>query len=249
MLKYKNNVKELMKEREMSLNQLSEICERSINTIRTIKNNPSKNFNMDSAFELSQVLNCSIKDLIEDDIALVHFDKVYERQKDDPLFINQQIFNPKNMKYLKGLLSEVGVSCSISPYSYYKTVMVKNAQEKSPIIVDFNLRVTRTECTTLRIVDFFVQVNKFLVNEVVIKDAFIKTFEIYARKLNIEEITFDILADYEVRNDNLYDKETDLPSDFSYKLGTDPSLFVQNEFECIKNQFTSHQITWKKVLY
>ncbi|WP_216830591.1 helix-turn-helix domain-containing protein [Alkalihalobacterium elongatum] len=245
---YKNNVKELMEEREMSLNKLSKLCERSINTLRSIKNDPSKNFNMDSASELAQVFNCSIKDLIEDDIALVYFDKVYEEQKDNPLFINQQIFSPKNSKYLKGLLAEVGVSCNISPYSNYRTTMVKNSEEKSSIIVDFNLRVTRTDITSLYIVDFFVIVNRILVNEAAIKDAFIKAFEIYARKLNIDEITFDIPTDHEVQKDHISDRLTDLPSDFSYTMGTDPSIFVQNNYECIRNPFTKRQVTWKKVL-
>lgn len=247
-LYYKNNVKKLMEEREMSLNKISELCECNINTIRAIKNNPSKNFNMDSAKELAQVFNCSIKDLIEDDIAIVHFEKVFEEQKDNPLFINQQIFSPINIKYLKGLLGEVGVTCSISPYSNYRTAMVKNAEEKSSIIVDFNLRITRTNIITLYIVDFFVLVNKILVNEETIKNAFIKAFEIYARKLNIDEIKFDIWTDYEVKKDEIYDKLTELPSDFSGEMGTDSSIFVQNNFDCIRNSFTKLQVTWKKNL-
>jgi|GEM_PF-6442551 len=248
-LYYKNNVKKLMEERGISLNKLSELCESNINTIRAIKNNPSKNFTMDSAYELAQVLNCSIKDLIEDDIALVNFDKVFEEQKDNYLFINNQIFSPENIEYLKGLLREVGVTCSISPYSNYRTAMVKNAEEKSSIIVDFNLRILRTNITTLYVVDFFVLVSKILVNEAAIKSAFIKAFEVYALKLNIDEIKFNISTDHEVQKEEIYDRLTDLPSDFSGEMGTDPSIFVQNNFEYIRNPFSKLQITWKKNLY
>lgn len=111
---FKNNVKEFMKENELSLNQLDNICELSINTLRKLKNIPTHNTNLSSLTILAQALDCRIKDLIEDDIETINFEKVAKKKKDSPLFIRQQVFSPKNVQYLRNLLLQVGVSCNVS---------------------------------------------------------------------------------------------------------------------------------------
>lgn len=50
---------------------------------------------------LSQILGCSIKDLIEDDPAIINYEKVAEECKDDPLYSLNQVFSPKNTEYLR----------------------------------------------------------------------------------------------------------------------------------------------------
>lgn len=246
---YKNNIKKLMEERNYSLNHLNKSCNLSLNTLRELKNNPFHNLHMDSAYILAQALECSIKDIIEDDIATISFSQIAEENKNTPLFINHQIFSPDNVEYLKRLFLEVGVSCKISPYGLYKKAIVKNQEEINSIIVDFNLLVTEENTSTLFIRDFFVLVNKVLLNEKSIKDAFIKAFELYARKLKFTQICFYIVNDFEMQECKVYETLSELPSDFSYKLGTDSSIFINNNFERYTNSFSLNDtIVWKKTL-
>ncbi|MFK9095223.1 helix-turn-helix domain-containing protein [Bacillus salipaludis] len=247
---FNNNLKKFMKENEISLNQLANICELSINTLRELKNNPSHNTNLSSLVILAQALDCSIKDLIEDDIATINFEKVAEKNKNNRLFIRQQVFSPENVQYLRNLFLQVGVPCNISSYGRYKTASVKNEYELSSIKVDFNLRVLDLkECTILQIVDFYVSVNQLLLNEAVIKDTLIKAFETYARKLKLNQIHFIIDRDYERQDDQYSNEHSELQAYFTYTLGTESMLFVQNNYERSPfPELEEYQIEWRKTL-
>ncbi|PCD05712.1 hypothetical protein CMV16_22035 [Peribacillus simplex] len=80
-MNYKNNVKKLMEEYSYSLNELKKNCELSLNTLRELKNNPFHNFNMESAYSLAQAFDCSIKDIIEDDVSTIYFDQIAEENE------------------------------------------------------------------------------------------------------------------------------------------------------------------------
>lgn len=246
---YKNNVKKLMEEYSYSLNALKNNCELSLNTLRELKNNPFHNFNMESAYNLAQAFNCSIKDIIEDDVTTIYFDQIAEENKNNSFFINHQVFSPENVNYLRKLFLEVGVPCNIKPYGLYKKANVKVQEELSSIFVDFNLLLKNEDTPTLFIRDFFVAVNKVILNEAVIKDAFIKAFEIYARKLKIHRIQFSVLNDFEIREHKVYESLSDLPSDFSFTVGTDSSVFIENNFEgSTTSLFLADTTVWKKKL-
>ena len=199
---------------------------------------------------LSQILGCSIKDLIEDDPAIINYEKVAEECKDDPLYSLNQVFSPKNTEYLRKLLLQVGVACNISSYSWYRTVSIKNDYELSSIQVDFNIRVSEVENTSvLQVVDFYICVNQALLNEAVIKGAFIEVLETYARKLKFNEIHFIISKNFERRNNQFSNSNSDLPADFNYTLGTESTLFTQKDFKCSSHpEFKKYHIEWRKTL-
>ncbi|AEN89209.1 hypothetical protein BMWSH_2327 [Priestia megaterium WSH-002] len=246
---YKNNVKKLMKEYNYSLNELKNNCELSLNTLRELKNNPFHNFNMESAYNLAQAFNCSIKDIIDDDVTTIYFDQIAEENKNDPFFINHQVFSPENVHYLRKLFLEVGVPCNIKPYGLYKKAIVKAQEELSSIFVDFNLLLKNEGTPTLFVRDFFVVVNKVILNETIIKDAFIKAFEIYARKLKISQIQFSVLNDFQMREYKAYESLSDLPSDYSFTVGTESSIFIENNFEGSTTSFFLVDTTlWRKTL-
>ncbi|MFB4159270.1 helix-turn-helix domain-containing protein [Geomicrobium sp. JSM 1781026] len=245
---YKNNVKKLMKEREISLNKLSEMSVNSINTIRAMKNDTTRNFTMNIASDLAQALDCSIKDLIEDDVSFVEFDDIYERNKSNPLFLRHQIFSPDNVKYLELLFEQVGVDCKVKPYNKYRSVTIQNKHEINAINIYFNFRVIGREKVILDVIDFIVIVNMKLVNESIIKDALIKSIEVYARKINLDEIMYHIDTDNEYVENEILNEMSDLPSNFSYSFGVNPSIFLENNYKTIENVIPELITIWRKVL-
>lgn len=239
-----------MKENDLSLNQLAKMSDLSINTLRELKNNPSHNTNLSSLMILAQDLECNLKDLIEDDIATIRFEDIAEEYKDHPLFLRQQVFSPENVHFLRNLLLQVGVPCKVSPYGSYRTASIKNEYESGPIRIDFNIRVSGGEKdTTIEVVDFYVCVNHLLLNEAVIKEAFIKSFETYARKLKINQIYFKISTDFERQTNHYWNENSELPADFTYTYGTDSTIFTQNYYEHSPySYFEDYQIEWRKII-
>ncbi|ALC91574.1 hypothetical protein AM500_18620 [Bacillus sp. FJAT-18017] len=249
-MKYKNNLKKLMEENNLSQYRLDKICGLCINTIRKIVNNPYHNTNLKSLSILAEVLDCSIKDLIEDDPEKIYYERTAEKYKENPLFHHNQVFSPENLNYLRNLLLQVGVSCKVSSYGRYKTASVKNEYELSSIQLDFNLRLLNiNNRSILQVANFYVSVNQVLLNEAIIKDAFIKALEKYVLKLHINEIEFFIDQDFERKTDNYSNSQSELPADFCYTLGSDSNLFIQNNFERSPfSKFEDFQIIWKKTL-
>jgi len=236
-----------MEENNLSLYKLDKICDLSINTLRKLITNPSHNTKLESLNILAQVFNCSIKDLIEDDPAIVNYEKATEKYKDKTLYSHRQVFSPENIDYLRKLLLQVGVSCNLSAYGMYKTVSIKTEYELSSIHVDFNLRVSEVEeKSILEIVDFYVSVNQALLNESVIKNAFIQAFEIYARKLKFNEIHFFIIQDFKKRDDEYSKLNSELPGNFTYTIGTD--LTQKNYQRFSYPEYEKYQVQWRKTL-
>jgi len=247
---YKINLKKHMEERNLTLYKLDKVCVLSINTIRKLIKNSFRNTNLKTLSILAQVLNCSIKDLIEEDPAVIYYEKIAKENKNQPLYIQNQVFSPENTMYLRNLFLQVGVLCNISSYGWYKTASVKNEYELSSIQVDLNLRVMEFENTSiLEVINFYVSVNQVLCDEAVIKDAFIKALERYAQKLNINEIHFIVEQDFDRKNDQYSNSQLELPADFSYSLGTESHLFNQNNYERTPSRyFLDFQVEWQKVL-
>jgi hypothetical protein len=137
-----------MEENNLSLYKLDKVCDLCINTLRTLVNNPSHNTNLQSLSTFAQVFDCSIKDLIEDDPTIIEYEEIAEENKDSPLYRQQQVFSPENTGYLRNLLLQVGVPCTISSYGEYRTASIKNEYDLSSIKVDLNIRVFELENTS-----------------------------------------------------------------------------------------------------
>jgi transcriptional regulator with XRE-family HTH domain len=130
-----------------------------------------------SSSDKQKILNCHVTP-IDDDPAII-YEKMIEENKENPLFINNQVFSPENIVYMRNLLQHVGVTCDISSYGRFKTASVKNDYELSSIQLDLNLRVLHLGNKSIfHIINFYVNVNRALLSETVIKDALIKALEI-----------------------------------------------------------------------
>ncbi|WP_249860386.1 hypothetical protein [Paenibacillus konkukensis] len=148
------------------------------------------------------------------------------------------------------MLLQVGAACHISSYSRYRTAYVKSEYYLSSIQIDLNLRVVEAQGKpTLEVINFYVCVNQRLQSEAVIKDAIIKVLEIYARKLNISEISFIISQSLEKETAFILNANSELPADFSYTLGTASVLFTQNNYKrSPSHYFQEFQTIWHKAL-
>ncbi|CAN7533745.1 hypothetical protein [Rossellomorea sp. LjRoot5] len=192
-------------------------------------------------------MDCHIKDLIEEDMPTLFFEEVSITYNQNPLFINEQIFSPTNINLLKDLFSELGIVCDITPYSLYRNVMIKNKDEKSSIIFDINMSINQR--AELHVRDFYISVNQRILDETIIKKALIFALETYAKKLKCTQIKFRVSKDLEPMEDNVYTKIQTLPSNFKFTMGTDPTLFIENNYEEFNNPFSFEDTTlWYKNL-
>ncbi len=249
-MNFKNNLGKFMDVYGLSLAQISRECQLSINTLREVKRNPNHNLNLESLSILAQALECSIKDLIEDDIAILNYERIAETCKNDTMFIRDQVFSPANVNHLNNLFLQVGVSCKIEPYNWYKTVSIKNTYNLSSIQVDINIRaIENNGISTLKVVDFYVNVNQKILKESVIKDVIIKALEIYARKLKFNRLHFINMQNSTVHEDNFSNVHSEIPAHFTFSAGAESALFEENGYELF---FTpdrkSYDIEWWKVL-
>jgi len=245
-MEVKNNVGKYMEEYNISLNKLAERSELSINTIRNLKDNPYRNVELKTLSILANTFGCSVTNLIEDDPDTLLYEEMKQHCENyDPLDF-KQAFTPENINYLKILLLQVGVPCIFSVYSRYNTVQIYNKYELSPIQLNFNLRsLIDNNPSTLQVVNFYLSVNQDLLDEAVIKDAFIKAFELYARKLSFDKIAFNIYQDFSKLECSYLNALTDLSANFIYTEGSKSFLFTQNNYEPFRY---FNCITWTKWL-
>ncbi|WP_167859751.1 helix-turn-helix domain-containing protein [Paenibacillus cymbidii] len=247
---FKNNIKKIMKENGLTLYGLDKTCDLSSNTLRSLVNQPYRNTSLRSLQILAQMLNCSIKDLIEDDPAVLYYKEIAEANKTRSLYSRNQVFSPDNREYLRKLLFQVGASCHVLPYSRYRAATVRNGYELSPIQIELSLRVVEAaDILMLQVVSFYVCVNHVTQNEAIIKEAIVQALEIYAQKLHMDEIHFTIDQNFEREEDFLSNAFSELPADFSYTLGTEADFFRKHNYERSPYPyFEDYQIEWCKTL-
>ena len=170
--------------------------------------------------------------LIEDNPDILFYEEMKQCCENFNPLDFKQAFTPENINYLNSLLLQVGVPCIFSAYSGYNTVQIYNKYELCPIQVDFNLRsIIDNNTSTLQVVNFYLSVNQVLLDEAIIKDAFIKAFELYARKLSFNKIAFNIYQNFDKLERSCFNTSTDLVTNFTYTLGSKSSLFMQNNYE------------------
>lgn len=239
-----------MEENNLSLNQLDKISDLCINTLRKLVNDPSPNSTINSLSILAEIFGCSIKDLIEDNPEVLYFEKIVEKNNGKQIYDQEQVFSPDNIKYLETLLNQVGANCNITSYSHYRTASIKSEYELSPIQLDFNMRVyDYNNKTTLEIIDFYISVNQYLLEESLVTSIIINLIEIYAKKLHIDVIEYNVLQNMDRENARYLNEHIQLKvkSKFSYTLGTDDSFFKQVGYSEVKNPFfNKFQKKWRK---
>ena len=139
-MEVKNKVRKYMEEKNISLNELAERSELSINTIRNLKDNPYRNVELKTLSILADTFECPVTNLIEDNPDILFYEEMKQCCENFNPLDFKQAFTPENINYLNSLLLQVGVPCIFSAYSGYNTVQIYNKYELCPIQVDFNLR-------------------------------------------------------------------------------------------------------------
>ncbi|WP_440896768.1 hypothetical protein ACS127_01775 [Amphibacillus sp. Q70] len=136
--------------------------------------------------EIARVLDCSVKDLIEDDVWKVYYDEIVERFQNNPIFKSGKFFSIENLNFLEKLLTGMGIIADITPNNALRTVYIRNKQNMNiPIYFDITLRV---HSTCLEVIDLYIYVNREIISERNIKDCLIQAIEIYTKKINVNQI-------------------------------------------------------------
>jgi|SRR5690625_84131 len=190
---FKYNLDKIMDEKGISLNQLARETDLSINTIREVKNSPGKNVQIRTLKTLADALDCSIRDLIDDDPWNLYYQTLSTEMKKALSKINQ-LFSPSNIYFLQNSLSKIGITSNITRPTFLKSLSIESEPNKSPVFLNVYLQINQTDTINLEIINFDVYVNQNVLSELFIKRALIDVIELYATKNKIDYITFFNMA-------------------------------------------------------
>lgn len=244
MMNFRNKVQEIIEEKGTSIYQLNKDCPLSRNTILEIVNNPYKSFNSTTLETLALALDCNITDLLVDDWKVLYFEKIADRIADSD---QKLIFSPNNLKVLDRLLSQLGIQCTFEPYSDFRALNIKEAQQHGSHHIDINMRIEHMgDCNRLTVVDFFFCTNKSLFLEEKLKANIIYLIECYALQIGFQEVKFYISNDYIVRSGTFYENGLNVEADYSYTLGTKMHLFTDQGYRFVPARHTEFQVSFQK---
>lgn len=187
---YYYKLDEIMREKRISLEKLTQKTGLNINTIRKIKNNTFINVEIVTLKILADALDCSIHDLIGED-----YPNYYRKQIKDfeqKVYVEKyyKYLNNENIYFLQRSLSRIGIKAHILPGEYFKVVDIVSEIDESPIIVNIRLRFSFADRKILKVVNFDVFANKDIIHEDKVKEYIIDIIEDYAIKNNFESIFF-----------------------------------------------------------
>lgn len=261
---YKNNLKDLMSERNISSHKLASETSISRQTISKIKNNGFHNISINVLTELLVYFNLSFND----------FGTIYTREEYLQMLLFQKSFNYENLSFLEFLLSKnLNVSFNYQPYSSKQCLNLYSKGYFKKFSFSGNIRInTSLHGLTFEIIDFdLYRINKnFCFNDFYIfYKKFIIQLENYALALGFTQIVINInsyfdknlkitstprkvnLRDLEllVNNYNFSNRENELIKtsiikelgyiDYTYKSNHKKKLYNIYEVEKINNYVDS----------
>jgi|SRR5690625_2535415 len=188
-MKFKYNLKKIMTEKNYSLNRLARESELNIKTVRGIRDSTNQKPRIDTLKALANVLECDLKDLIEDADWLSYYNYVLHEYKDNAAYKTGQYFSVDNINLLQKSITKLGIITDITPSSRLLTLTIKNRPAICPVYLDINLRIN-SRFALLEIIDFYVFINSDIIKESGIKNSIVGVIEHFAKVNNIERITF-----------------------------------------------------------
>src|SRR5690625_5012699 len=139
----KYNLDKIMKEKGISLNQLANNTNLSINTIRAVKNSSSgKNVQVFTLKLLAEALDCSVRDLIDEDSWNYYYQTLNAERK-KALSKIEQLISSSNINFLQKSLSQIGITSNITRTGL-KALSIESEPNKSPVVLYIYLRINQT---------------------------------------------------------------------------------------------------------
>lgn len=250
MKNFRNNVQQVIKDKNMTVYKLIQNCELSRNTIRDVVNDPYKSFTLNTAESLALALDCEISDLLILDWNMIYYEEIEKHLPPSYSNFRAQLFSLKNLAVIERLFSELGIDCLFEPYNNFRSVNIKTKNTCSPFHVNMNMRIEKTEKNNrLTVTDFFFCTNKKVFpEEERLKVLFISLIEEYARRMEFHEIMFHLLNDDTIHPGTSYNNNCHIYIDFSYANGTNKQHFLDLGYKLIPNRVINIQSLFQKKL-
>lgn len=143
---YKNRLKEIMSERDISNHRLCKETMISRQTISKIKNNEFHDISVNVLTDLLSYFNLSFEE----------FGTMYSRSKGLQILLKKKVFDEKHLSFLESLIIDsVNVSCYFEPYASNTCLNFRSKGFYKKFEFSGNLRInTRLHGLTLEVIDF-----------------------------------------------------------------------------------------------
>lgn len=184
---YKNNLKKLMIERNISNNKLAKETSISRQAISKIKNNEFHDISVNVLTELLEYF----------DVTFDEFGTIYTRNECLQALLPDKGFTNKNLQLLKSLISKnLNISCTYHPYSNNQSLNIYSKKHDKKFDFSGNFRVNTTlHGLTFEIIDFDLYIRNKKINFddfYRFYQNFINQLECYASHLGFTQIAINI---------------------------------------------------------